>query len=130
MELPSELTEGADLRGNEHAWLPDAFPAVLAKAQALGFACLGGQFQFRTPSSICEMYWLNADAADRSANETWGDYVARSNAEVLSAFSVLVSSTDFRNEALRWTNTPEVSGPDATPEQYLYFVAHFVAGGT
>ena len=130
MELPSELTEEANLRGNEYAWPPSAFPKASKTAQALGFACLGGQFQFRTPTSICEMYWLNADSADRSANENWDDYVTRSNTEVLSAFSALVSSTNFRNEALRWTNVPDLSGPGVSPEQYLYFVAYFKPGGT
>lgn len=126
MELPRELTEGATLRGREYAWSPDTFPSVLARAESLGFACLGGQFQFRTPDSTCEMYWLNADAADRSPNEAWDAYVARSSAEVLSAFSMLHPSTDFRAEALRWPDIPQLSGSDATPEQYLCFVAYFV----
>ncbi|HEY1141016.1 MAG TPA: hypothetical protein VGE88_12540, partial [Lysobacter sp.] len=69
MELPHELTEGADLREREYAWSPHIFPDVLAKAESLGIACIGGQFQFRTPDSTCEMYWLNADAKDRAPNE-------------------------------------------------------------
>jgi hypothetical protein len=126
MELPSDLTKGASLRGHEYAWPLDAFPAVLAQAQLLGLACLGGQFQFRTPDSICEMYWLNADSADRSPDEAWDRYVARSCGEVLSAFTTLASATNFNVEASRWSAVPELSGMSATPEQYLCFVADFV----
>jgi len=126
MELPNELAEGASLRGNEYAWAPDAFPAILARAEDLGFACLGGQFQFRAPGATCEMYWLNADAADRLPEEPWDAYVARSSAEVRSAFTTLRQSTDFATEALRWSDVRELSGADASPEQYLCFVAHFI----
>ena len=128
MKLPDELTEEATLRGNEYAWPSEAFPTALARAKSLGFACSGGQFQFRTPSAICEMYWLNADATDRSANESWNDYVVRSNDEVLSAFTALSSSIDFRSEALRWSSVPELSDQGAAPEQYLCFVAYFSSG--
>ena len=126
MKLPSELKEEASLRGNEYAWAPSAFPHVLARAEALGLACLGGQFQFRAPDATCEMYWLNADAADRLPDEPWNSYVARATAEVRSAFSALVQSTDFAAEALRWSDVPELSGADASPEQYLCFVAYFI----
>jgi hypothetical protein len=126
MELPSDLTEGASLRGHEYAWPLDAVPAVLAKAQLLGLGCLGGQFQFRTPDSICEMYWLNADSVDRSLDEPWDRYVTRSCSEVLSAFTALASSTNFHFEASRWSAVPELSGLGATPEQYLCFVADFM----
>jgi hypothetical protein len=126
MQLPSNLTKEASLRGNEYAWPLEAFPAVLVQAKSLGLACLGGQFQFRTPDSICEMYWLNADSADRSSNEAWDSYVSRSCSEVLSAFTALASSTNFAAEASRWPGVPELSGVGATPERYLCFVAYFV----
>lgn len=126
MKLSSELTEGASLRGNEYAWAPSAFPHVLKSAEALGLACLGGQFQFRTPDATCEMYWLNADATDRLVDEPWSAYVARSSAEVSSAFSALLQSTDFVAEAQCWPDVPELSGVGASPEQYLCFVAYFI----
>lgn len=126
MELPSELTEGASLRGNEYAWAPSAFPHVLASAEALGLACLGAQFQFRTPEATCEMYWLSAGATERLVDEPWSTYVARSSAEVSSAFSALLQSTDFVAEAQCWSDVPELSGAGASPEQYLCVVACFV----
>jgi hypothetical protein len=126
MELPRELIDGGSLRGKEYAWDPSTFPHILARAETLGLACLGGQFQFRAPDATCEMYWLNADAADRLPDEAWGSYVARSTAEVRSAFNMLLKSTDFVAEALRWSDVPELSGTDASPEQYLCFVAYFI----
>ena len=127
MELPRELEETADLRGREYAWPPRDFPVVLSRAEALGLACLGGQFQFRLPDAVCEMYWLNADSADRAQHESWAAFVTRSCAEVLSTFTALVSSTDFLAEAKRWHDLPALSVPSAAPEQYICFVAYFVS---
>ena len=72
------------------------------------------------------MYWLNADASDRLPDEPWDVYVARSSAEVRSAFTTLRQSTDFAAEALRWPDVLELSGADAVPEKYLCFVAYFI----
>src|ERR1700757_79233 len=73
--LPPDITEGATLRGNEYGWSVSSFPSALAKAQAGGYACLGGQFQFRLDDgSTCEMYWLKADSTERTRGEAWADY--------------------------------------------------------
>jgi hypothetical protein len=45
--LPPDVLQGAALRGNEYGWSVSLFPNALARAEALGYACLGGQFQFR-----------------------------------------------------------------------------------
>ena len=45
--LPPEIVRGAVLRNNEYGWSISSFPDALEKAQALGYACSGGQFQFR-----------------------------------------------------------------------------------
>jgi len=127
VNLPAELTEGASLRGNEYAWSPDDFPEVLAKAEGVGFACLGGQFQFRAPEATCEMYWLNADAGDRLPHEPWSAYVSRSSTEVRSAFDALIKSTDFAAEAQRWADVPELCSAETAPTKYLCFVSYFIA---
>ena len=132
MNLPSELTEGADLRGNEFAWRPDAFPKVLAKAKTMGFGCLGGQFQFRTPTSTCEMYWLNPDPDERTSTESWEVFAPKSCDQTLVRVEAMLRETDFSQEALRWTNAPELASADSNPLQYLCFVAYFIrdkAGG-
>jgi len=58
--LPLDISQGAMLRGNEYGWSVSSFPDALARAEAHGFACLGGQFQFRLEEATCEMYWLEA----------------------------------------------------------------------
>jgi hypothetical protein len=54
---------------NEYGWEIDAFPNALAHAERLGYACLGGQFQFVLQDATCEMYWLSADSSERANDE-------------------------------------------------------------
>src|SRR5256885_4730309 len=118
--LPPDITEGATLRGNEYGWSVSSFPSALAKAQAAGYACLGGQYQFRLDDgSTVEMYWLNADSTERAGGGTWADYSRRSCAEVLQRFQYLMSKTDFGNEASSWP-------VEIDPIRNLVFVAYFV----
>jgi hypothetical protein len=119
--LPPDMLQGATLRGNEYGWSVSSFPIALAKAAAHGYACLGGQFQFRLDDgSTCEMYWLDADSAERSHGELWADYCQRSCSEVLEEFQRLVSNTDFTKETSNW---PLVQ---IEPTKSLVFVAYFV----
>jgi hypothetical protein len=125
VELPRELTEKATLRGNEFAWGVDDFPSVLNQARALGYSCLGGQFQFRPPGSTCEMYWLSADPDEREPNESLAAYAHRSCTLVLDRFRAVLTAADFLEEAKRWPDVAELSGPAATPLAHLCFVAYF-----
>src|SRR5579862_2033698 len=119
--LPQDMLQGATLRGNEYGWTISSFPIVLAKAEVYGYACLGGQFQFRLDDgSTCEMYWLNADSNERLPGESWSDYCHRSCSEVMERYQRLSSSTDFSKEASSW---PFVQ-IDATKS--LVFAAYFV----
>ena len=119
-KLPSEVAKCASIRGNEYAWNVFSFPEALAKAKGHGYACLGGQFQFRlADGSTCEMYWLSVDSADRIAGETWAEYSHRSCAEVLSHFQKRIAETDFAKEAASWPLPIQ-------HDQDLVFVAYFV----
>jgi hypothetical protein len=119
--LPSDISQGARLRGNEYGWSVSSFPDALARAEAHGYACLGGQFQFRLDDgSTCEMYWLAADSKERAHGESWADYSHRSCSEVQNKFQRLASATDFRKEASSW---PSVQ---IDPTTTLVFVAYFV----
>lgn len=70
--LPPDILQGATLRGKEYGWSVSSFPEALARAEAGGYACLGGQFQFRLDDgSTCEMYWLAADSNQRADEESW-----------------------------------------------------------
>ena len=112
--------EGATLRGNEYGWSVASFPVALERAEAHGYACLGGQFQFRLEDgSTCEMYWLSADSTKRLPGESWPDYSRRSCSEVKGNFKQLISQTDFRKEALGWNLLSAFTGS-------LVFVAYFM----
>lgn len=119
-ELPSDITEGATLRGNEFGWSVSSFPNALARAEKRGYACLGGQFQFRLDDGgTCEMYWLSADSTDRRTGESWPVYVHRSCSEVLERFQRVIFQADFAKEARSWQINLD-------PAKYLVFVAYFV----
>jgi len=119
--LPPDILQGATLRGNEYGSGVSWFPDALARAEAHGYACLGGQFQFRLDDGgTCEMYWLAADSKERAHGESWVDYSHRSCSEVLNKFQHLASVTDFRKEASSW-----LSG-QIDPEKSLVFVAYFI----
>ena len=121
--LPAEISKGASVRGNEYGWPISAFPEAVAKAKSLGFACLGGQFQFRAPGCIYEMYWLSADSTDRRDHEPWSDFSNRSCSEVMSKFEDIVSKTDFVKEAANCEF-------DASAVETLVFVAYFESEST
>lgn len=116
--LPPEIAEGASLRDNEYGWPVSAFTESLTSARSRGFACLGGQFQFRFPSTIYEMYWLEANATARLDGEPWSNYSSRSCSEVMSKFEELISKTDFAKEAANF-------GLDRHAVDTLVFVAYF-----
>ncbi len=101
-ELPRDVLIGAPISGTEYGWTIASFPTALASAQAKGLACLGGQFQFRLPDGIYEMYWLEAHASDRGVGECWTDYARRSCSEIRQQFQQLVEQTNFVKEADHW----------------------------
>jgi hypothetical protein len=124
--LPPDIAQGATARGNEYGWTLDAFPQAIVKAQGLGYACLGGQFQFRLNDGTYEMYWLNADSNDRREDEPWAEYVRRSCGEVLGRFNAVVASTDFPKEASSWPSLATAMAHGLSIADHLVFVAYFV----
>ncbi|WP_353069787.1 hypothetical protein RBB75_05290 [Tunturibacter empetritectus] len=124
--LPPEMTIGAAQSGSEYAWQLDCFPSALAKAEALGYACLGGQFQLRLSTGTCEMYWLSADSKERKLNEPWPAFCRRSCSEILSAFTKLIAETDFRKIASEWPSVQDAMAQGLDPHQVLVFAAYFV----
>jgi len=99
--LPAEITQGATLRHKEHGWSISLFPEAVAKAQSMGYGCLGGTFEFWLDPGFgdYEIYWLDAESRERMQGEPWDDYARRSCSEVLEKFQGLVSTTDFRKIA-------------------------------
>ena len=125
-ELPLQIAAGALLEGTEYGWQPSLFPTALGNAQALGYACIGGQFQFRLENGTCEMYWLSADSGPRHEAEAWQDYCERSCSEVKTGFQKLMSETDFRKQALEWHPVREAMSHGLNPLEKLVFIAYFV----
>ena len=124
--LPKQIAEGSHLEGNEYGWEASSFPTALANAQALGYSCIGGQFQFRLENAICEMYWLSADSDSRHEAESWLEYCERSCSEVKTGFQKLMSETDFRKQALELRPVKEAMTHGLDPLEKLIFVAYFV----
>lgn len=127
MNLPDDMLAIANRETYEEAWRIADFPTVLERATAHGLACIGGNFQFRGPIGIAEIYWLNADAEDRKSGETWSDYLTRANSQVLASFTELVKTTDFHAEARRWEHIRKAlaAGAISDPTEHLWFVAYF-----
>jgi hypothetical protein len=124
--LPPDMTIGATQSGNEYGWQLDSFPDALAKAEALGYACLGGQFQFRLSTGTCEMHWLSVDSKERKPAEPWPAFCRRSCSEILSGFTKLHAETDFRKMASEWPSIQDAMAQGFDPHQVLVFVAYFV----
>jgi hypothetical protein len=124
--LPQEIADGSCLSENEYAWDLLSFPTALTRAENLRYACIGGQFQFRLDSGICEMYWLSADSGSRQPEETWIEYCRRSCIEVRQGFERLASETDFHKQAREWQPVREAMAEGLDPAQRLVFVAYFV----
>src|SRR5580658_1052682 len=124
-KLPDQLVEGASINGNEYGWPIDAFPEAARRAESLGYACIGGQFQFRADVGVCEMYWLAADSSERKRGEAWPEYRERSRAEVMDKFTKVVSETDFLAEAMKWPVLKRAIEKGYDVLASLVFVAYF-----
>ena len=125
--LPQSVLATANLSGKEYAWPTNAFLAALDESASAGFACIGGQFQFRFPDGTCEMYWLEADARDKEPSEIWSVYVERARQEVKAGFENLIAKTDFAKEAKSWPFIENKMTSGANPLDYLFFCAYFVS---
>jgi hypothetical protein len=125
--LPEVLLEKAISSNNEFGWKLEHFEEALSIAASCNLACLGGQFQWKFASGTCEAYWLNADSKEKLENESWSQYVARSNEEVLQKFKLLCSSVNFEEESNRFEFLKSERQKGVNVSNHLIFVAYFVA---
>jgi hypothetical protein len=120
--LPEELT-----RGGEYAWSISSFPDALLLAPAIGFACLGGQFQLRPgPDTIYELFWVEANSSEKLSSESRISYAARSCSDVSERFTYLLRTIDFREEALKFKSLDSWLVPGRPLTEFLVFNAYFV----
>jgi hypothetical protein len=122
-KLPPEIELDAGVRGNEYWWTIDQFPSALSNAKRLGFACMGGQFQFRFPDGTYEMCWLRADPEARKFELSARSFVESSCNEVLERFKKRVAETDFISEGGEYVQEQLRRGNE--PLEYLAFVGYF-----
>lgn len=124
--LPQAVLNLADWRGGEAAWRRADLPRVAEAAVRLGFACIGGQVQFRLPEATAELYWQDFDPADRRASEDWAAYVDRSWKEALFLAAGLPADDVLIGQARKFSGLESL--PKAKLQQALWFVAYLRAG--
>src|ERR1700720_2540345 len=95
--LPTAVLAKASIRGNEYAWKLSDVEEVINAGQACNLAAVGGQAQFRVPDGTCEMYWICAEPAPRTQDESWSHYVQRTAIEVRSQIRLVIEKTDFQS---------------------------------
>lgn len=124
--LPAALAGLSDGDSREPGWRREDLPLVARLAAADGFACLGGQVQFRLPDGTCELYWRSFDPEDRASSEPWFDFVHRSWSEALQQLDALPSDDDLIIEAKRdFEFLKAKASSDLRPR--LWFVAYPVS---
>lgn len=123
--ISQAVFEAAIHSGQELGWRVEQFPDVLKKAAAENLACIGGQFQWKFADGTCEAYWLNADPSPRESDESWLEFVARCEQQVLEGFSRLVSTIDFDVEADRFEFLKLKKRQGVSIANHLIFVAYF-----
>jgi hypothetical protein len=126
LRLPAPVLAKATFQGYEHAWRLADVPEAIAAARACGLATIGGVAQFRTPAGTGELYWWSADAGPRWPGESWGQYVARSAAEVLARVQQLPVA-EMVAEGLRWPEIAALRDTGVDVSNYLCFVLYFDA---
>jgi len=103
----------------------DEFLDVLHEAASIGFACIGGQFQWVLPGGTCEPFWLNVDSNPHHRGESWASYVERAEAEVKGGYELLLRTTDFNAEADKWEFLREQKENGISLDDCLIFIAYF-----
>jgi hypothetical protein len=122
----ADATHTGIARGNEWHWKPSDLPAVFQKAKEMNIAAVGGTAEFLFPDATCELYWISVDPKDRGDNETWEEFVTRSNNESLALLATQTRTVDFRREAASWSYVREHTiekGID--PLDFLVYVFYF-----
>ena len=121
--LPPQISNRASISGNEYGWELSAFPDALRSAEGLGSPVLAVSFS-SAADAVYEMYWLDADATERTVGEPWSAYCHRSCNEVGERFNALVAETAFQAEAANWVALLERTAIGSDLRNNLVFVAN------
>ncbi len=125
-QMLAKATHTGITTGAEWVWKPSELPAVFQKAKELKIASIGGNAQFIFPEGVCDLYWISIDFKDKADDETWEEYVVRSNDESFALLTSQVETTDFRRAAAEWAFVRERTlDKGIDPLDYLYYVIYF-----
>ncbi len=95
----AEATHTGVAQEDTWPWKASELPAVFQKAKELKIASIGGEPQFVLPDGIYDMYWIGINLKDQAGNETWEEYVIRSNDESLALLTKQIQTVDFQKLA-------------------------------
>ncbi len=107
-------------------WKPSELPVVFQKAKELKIASIGGDAEFLFPDGIYDLYWISINHKDKAGNETWEEYVIRSNDESLALLGNQIQTVDFRKVAAELSFVRERTlDKGIDPLDYLYYEIYF-----
>ena len=109
----------------EFAWKIEEIFNAIHDAEKQNLATLGVQAQFLFPDAVCDVYWIYYWGSDRNPHETWGQYVARSAAEVSVQLENIIKNTDFLEAGTAWKIIEEkMKNPDFNLRDNIYFALY------
>ena len=124
--LPKELLSRASKRGNEYAWRWNDILHVASAAEKAGFACAGGQAQFRSPDGTVTVNWSSFAPKGKRVNETRDQYVIRSWKETRRICHGLFTDEPTIAEGKKiFRSIQETVQQDILPRETLWFVLYF-----
>jgi hypothetical protein len=124
--LPEAIRLRSVKSGKEWGWRRNDIMAAIMAARSVGLANVGGQVQFLFPDGTCELYWMNYDATDRGANESWTDYVERSADEVAQSLRRILDTKDLIKEGREsFDFLQKKATVGVNLEDHLVFIAYF-----
>jgi hypothetical protein len=124
--LPKELLSRASKRRNEYAWRWNDILHVASAAEKAGFACTGGQAQFRSPDGTSEFNWSSFTPEGKRGDETWDQYVIRSWKDTRRICHRLFTDESTIAKGKRiFRFIQETAKQDMLPRETLWFVLYF-----
>jgi hypothetical protein len=122
--LPKELLQKANLRGNEYAWSLDLMPEVIWAGKEAGLINLGGTLQFRIPEATCECYWVDIDP-EIPSHCTGSERIIAAAESCYAKFQALLNSLSLEAEASKFEILRTFMASGGNIEEFACFVWYF-----
>ena len=124
--LPPDILAKAVKSGSEFGWHLKDIPSVIAAAQKIHLATIGGQVQYIFSDATYEVYWVCIDTESRKPDEHFTTYVNRTASEFLHLFKQEVLDIDVLAEGARgyeYLHKKQQSG--SLLDDFCYFIMYF-----